>query len=350
MFETVTRVLAELPMIGDDIFVRSNETEATEILQRDLHQDAEVLHAIEVRSVPELASPPRQSLRIAAWNLERCKYVEPSAELLRQSGADIILLSEMDVGMARSGNRHTTRDIADSFHAGYAYAVEFVELGLGTPEEELRFKGQSNAKGLHGNAIVSSVPFCDPTKIALDHGSLWFDLDWHHRRIGGRNALAVSLKGFCQKIILISIHLETLTNPEGRARQVETILDYVEREAAGAPVVLAGDFNVAALPLLDRPLESETQTWFEEPEKFEPLFKLLRAAGFDWQKSNTREQTRRTMNDGRPEPAVKRIDWFFTRGLTVSNPKVWPAQDEKGKPLSDHEMITLDIELPASRA
>lgn len=350
MFETVTRVLTELPMIGDDILARSNESAATEILQRDLHQDAEVLHAIEVRAAPKLSLQPPKSLRIAAWNLERCKYVEPSAELLRQTRADVILLSEMDVGMARSGNRHTTRDIADSLHAGYAYAVEFVELGLGTPEEEARFKGQSNTKGLHGNAIVSTLPFCNPAKIPLDHGSLWFNLDWHHRRIGGRNALAVSLKGLNQPIMLISIHLETLTNPEGRARQVETILGYVEKEAAGGPVVLAGDFNLAALPFLDRPLDSETQSWFEEPEKFEPLFKLLRAAGFDWQNSNTRDQTRRAMNDGRPEPAVKRIDWFFTRGLVVSNPKVWPAQDEKGKPLSDHEMITLDIELPASRA
>jgi endonuclease/exonuclease/phosphatase family metal-dependent hydrolase len=345
MIEPVTRVLAELPALRNDIFIRANESAPTDNLHHALHVEAEAMHAIEVRPAPELALTARKSLRIAAWNLERCKYIEPSCELLRQSGADVILLSEMDAGMARSGNRHTTREIADHLQAGYAFAVEFIELGLGTPEEEARFKGQHNTKALHGNAIVSMVPFRNPVKIPLDHGSLWFNLDWHHKRIGGRNAIAVTLEGFGQPIVLISIHLETLTTPEGRVRQVEKILDFLEKEAAGLPVILAGDFNTAALPFLDRPLERAAETWFQDPEKFEPLFKILRAAGFDWQNSNTQEQTRRVMNDGRPEPAVKRIDWFFTRGLAVSNPKVWRAEDAMGKPLSDHEMITLDIEL-----
>ncbi|MBT6727211.1 MAG: hypothetical protein HOA75_10715 [Deltaproteobacteria bacterium] len=38
---------------------------------------------------------------------------------------------------------------------GYAFRVEFVELGLGDPPETAEFNGVPNEHGLHGNAILS---------------------------------------------------------------------------------------------------------------------------------------------------------------------------------------------------
>lgn len=343
----VTERAAEIPGLDAEFFLRARNASPAKTNHQALYDEAGPLHVVEVspaveKSTLHQAEKVQKCLRIAAWNLERCKYIEPSAHLIRQSGAGLSLLSEMDYGMARSGNRHTTREMAEKLGAGYAFATEFVEIGLGTPEEEARFKGKHNKKALHGNAVISTLPFRDPVMIRLDEDTPWFNLDWHHRRVGGRNALAVTIDALGKPIILVSLHLETETTPEGRAIQTRIILDYLDSAGAGVAAVLAGDFNTAALPYLDRPL-NENANWFEQAEKFEPLFRCLREAGFDWQKSNTRDQTRRPINDGKPQPAIKRVDWFFTRGLDVANPLVWKAQDAEGKPISDHEMITLDI-------
>ena len=104
--------------------------------------------------------------------------------------------------------------------------------------------------------------------------------------------------------------------------------------------VVAGDLNTAALP---DPRAEPDLGWFEHPEAREPLFAAMRDAGFDWRRCNAPDQTRRAIPDGRPAPLVKRIDWFFTRGVEASHPRTWAAVDDGGAPLSDHEMITVDI-------
>ncbi len=113
------------------------------------------LRSLEIQPTPYTGegSAPKL-LRIGAWNLERCKYPEASVALLQEASVDISLVSEMDCGMARSGNINTTRFVAQRLGAGYAFAVEFVELGLGNDQEMALFKGRMNSHGYHGNAIM----------------------------------------------------------------------------------------------------------------------------------------------------------------------------------------------------
>ena len=66
----------------------------------------------EIESAAAPAGVEKSLLRVAAWNLERCLYPDAAARLLRQQGVDLVLLSEMDSGMLRTGQRHTTRDLA----------------------------------------------------------------------------------------------------------------------------------------------------------------------------------------------------------------------------------------------
>ena len=247
------------------------------------------------------------------------------------------LLSEMDLGMARSGYRHTTRDLAAALDAGHAYGVEFIELGHGLGRELERFSGQANDGPLHGNGLVSRRPFSDPWIVPLDEGGAWFDLDWHHRRIGGRMAIGATVDRASGPVLVVSVHLENRSTPEERRRAMERLLAALP---PGARAVVAGDLNVAALP---RGAERGASDWFAHPEAHEPLFAAMRAAGFDWLRCNTPEQTRRPIPDGRPAPWVQRIDWFFTRGVAASNPRTWPAVGEDGAALSDHEAITVDI-------
>ena len=138
---------------------------------------------------------PRSPLRLAAWNAERLKYGAASAALLGALDLDIILLSESDVGMARSGNRHTTADLAAALDMGYAYGVEFVELGLGDDREQPWHKGQRNHVGLHGNAILSRLPLHDLALIRLDLAAAGSRIAStasrrrSQRRLGGRMAV-----------------------------------------------------------------------------------------------------------------------------------------------------------------
>lgn len=59
-----------------------------------------------------LNQPLSLPLTVAAWNLERCYNVEKTVAALKSEGAQLVLLSEVDNGMARTRQRHTSRDIA----------------------------------------------------------------------------------------------------------------------------------------------------------------------------------------------------------------------------------------------
>lgn len=56
------------------------------------------LSQVELQQPPE--APPPDSFIVTAWNIERCKQVEDSADRLAGAGADIVLATEMDLGMA----------------------------------------------------------------------------------------------------------------------------------------------------------------------------------------------------------------------------------------------------------
>ncbi len=332
-----TEVVADLPLPDPAMLREAAGGDATRARHDALAASIPALHLVEARQPAGRTGEAPQRLRIAAWNLERCTRVEASAALLRRAGASVALLSEMDLGMARSGNRHTTRDMATALGMGHVYGVEFVELGHGLGRELERFTGQINHGALHGNGLVSAVPFRDPFVIRLDGGGAWFDLDWHHRRLGGRMAIGATIDLARGPVTLVSVHLENRSTPQERRVAIERLIAALP---PGAPAVVAGDLNVAALP---DPGAEPDRAWFDHPDAREPLFAALRRAGFDWLRCNTQDQTRRLIPDGRPAPAVRRIDWLFTRGVEASLPLTWAAADDAGDPLSDHDMISVDI-------
>ncbi len=333
-----------LPLPDPAVLCDAGLREASRARHDALAAAIPALHLIEACHPAAAAEPAPAHLRVAAWNLERCTAVETSAALLGRTGASVALLSEMDLGMARSGDRHTARDLAAALGAGHLYGVEFVELGLGFGRELEAFAGRTNAGALHGNALVSTLPFRDPFLIPLDDGGAWFDLDWHHRRIGGRMAVGAVVELAGGPVAMVSAHLENRSTPNERRIVVERLLAGLDAAAPGLPAVVAGDFNTASMP---DPAAEPDLGWFERPEAREPLFTALRSAGFDWLRCNAPDQTRRLVPDGRRAPWGQRIDWFFTRGLAASAPMTWPAVGADGATLSDHELITVDLSLAA---
>lgn len=295
----------------------------------------------------ELVPPPRPRrlggrVRVASWNVERCKYLPESVALLAGIGADVVLLTELDIGMARSRNRRTVRELAEGLGAGYAFGVEYVELGLGDGREKLWHANENNAVGLHGNAILGKARLDRPAIVRLDEGARWFagEQSTNERRIGARMAMLASVEAGGAPLLVASVHLESSTDAADRAAQVAVLLRAIEARAGGQAVVIGGDFNSAALP----PAGTGDDTWFDRAASYEPMFALLGEAGYDWRAANTAQATERMRPDGTPEPPYRKIDWFFTRGAAVLRASTVAAVDSAGSAISDHEVLVIEVE------
>lgn len=316
---------------------------------RAAFEDCAVLHRVEARPAPHPESVGER-VRIAFWNAERLKYAAPSAALLRSVDAPVVLLAETDVGMARSGNRHTIRDLAADVGAGYVFGVEFVELGLGDARERSWHAGASNADGLHGGGIVSRLPLHRPALVRLETWGRWFDGTFGERRVGGRIAVMAEIAVAGRPVLVVSVHYESHTDPQDRLDQTRVLIEAVDRHADGAPVLIGGDFNTSttrhgekrgpeelARALVEDPLR------LLRPMPYEPMFDLFAAHGYDWQRCNDEAPTQRTRPDGTPRPPFGRIDWFFSRDLDCRDPRTVPAVDAAGIAISDHDMLVIDI-------
>jgi endonuclease/exonuclease/phosphatase family metal-dependent hydrolase len=350
MIEIFSSVTAALPAPGHAEITAALTAEPTQAEHDRIARGVTALTAIEYRP-PETVVVPRRPLRLAAWNAERLKYGAASAAMLRGLDLDIILLSETDVGMARSGNRHTTAELATALEMGYAYGVEFVELGLGDDREREWHKGQRNHTGLHGNAILSRLPLHDLALVRLDAGGRWFadrvngKASGIQRRLGGRMALAARIATDDGDVVVVSLHLESDSDANGRAQQMTRLLSAINGCYGNARMVIGGDCNTAALPEVDEARPEDARAWFHRCDAYEPMFGVMQQASFGWRTANDMAATQRMRPDGRPLPPFRRIDWLFTRGLTASAPRTVAAVDAEGAAISDHDAIVAEIVL-----
>jgi endonuclease/exonuclease/phosphatase family metal-dependent hydrolase len=302
---------------------------ATQEAHAGAHAEVAALHQIELaQDAP--AVPHRITLRVAAWNLERCLYPEESARILARHSVDLALLTEMDVGMLRTGLVHTIARVASGLGQGYCYALEFLELVSPPPPSGFPRKGEANTDAFHGNGIVTSLPIEQPVVIRLDEQADWFTASHdNQRRIGNRMAVAATFSTSGSKFVACSVHLENRTVGTGRAAQMATLLDALDAYADGLPVVIGGDLNTHVAP-------------GGYTDASEPLFAMAATRGYDWSACNLARPTTRQSTWSRSE-GTRQLDWFCTRGLNVSDPDVVPAIGENGEILSDHEMLLLTL-------
>ena len=289
-------------------------------------------------------------VRVVAANLERGRWLDEWARLLAEAEADVVLISEADGGMARSGNRHVARELADRLGLHFAFAVEFVELTLGREEEQAQLPPDArNEFGVHGGAILSRYPLERPAAVRFEFDGAWYGDASPEPRIGGRCALVATVGG----LVVVAPHLESHGGPSGRARQLADLLDLVEPYADGRPVVVGGDLNTHTMDLRGsgshdgqhatagrEPLGGDlTPERFRDPVDHEPLFAEAAERGYAWEAANADEPTHRTAK-GRGD---LNLDWFLTRGLTATEPEVIPAVAADGTPLSDHDLIVVSV-------
>ena len=295
MRKPITTTVPDLP--GPTLAERAAATGKTAKADHDAFMAAwPCLNAIEHRDV---AGEAPTHLTVAAWNIERCKWVEPSAARLAALGADIVLATEMDRGMARSGQRHTTRDLAEQLSMGHIFGVEFVELALGDRFETAAAEGQSNADGLHGNAILSRWPLRRPALLPLDDGGLWFGTTPKgdtQSRVGGRNAMAAQIDTAAGPLTLVSVHYESESTPESRADQTRRMLEQISELYGDGACVIGGDLNTATL-------STEVPDRLADAATTEPAFTVFAEAGFSWTTANSGATTTRQNPRPPAEPA-----------------------------------------------
>nr|WP_326126278.1 endonuclease/exonuclease/phosphatase family protein [uncultured Oscillibacter sp.] len=289
------------------------------------------------------------SLGVLMFNMERGVHLAEIQDFLRDcpdiQPFDLILANELDDGCARSGNKNTARELAAAFGLNYAWGLEFIEL-----------VNDENEKGFHGNAVFSRWPIRRAGVIRLPEEYNWyFD---RQRRIGGRLAVFAELDVGGRPLGAVSIHLENRTHGEGRRRQMETILQSVERELPDMPVILGGDLNtntfdgrdkedigdIAASPALRR-------RCLEDVFQFEELLPMAAEAGYQIVPGEPRLTRRKPLPGGDFLPL--RLDWILLRGATAAESRMVSTAREDltyarpgsalasftGAELSDHNAV-----------
>ena len=206
----------------------------------------------------ELGGPaPRRNAipgpaRVLFWNTERLRHIATISQIIQAEKPDVMLLCEIDRGMARSGNADRVAVIAETLGTGYAFAVEFVELDLGDVHEKRDHAGEVTRNGMHGAAVLSDAALLQPFLIRIDRRGDWFGEVREEPRIGGTIAVGCTITVAGVAVLMVNVHLESHDDPAGRAADMRRLLEQVEGLSQGGPVILGGDFNTSTTNRAER--------------------------------------------------------------------------------------------------
>jgi endonuclease/exonuclease/phosphatase family metal-dependent hydrolase len=225
-------------------------------------------------------------LRIVSWNIEQGVRYERIRDTLRDLGADVYLLQEVDFGVRRSGYRHIAKQLADDLDMNWVFGGEFQELG----------QGRRNIPALTGQAVLSRYPIYGAAALPFENQArLRWALDPFQPRRGGRMALRAETGG----VLVYNAHLESAKNDDFRHKQIEEMWsDYRRSSRADKPVIFAGDFNTEQTPAQS------------------PVVRCLTDKGFV-DALGLPDAPRRTT-----ERHVHPLDWIFIRNLTAQQGRV----------------------------
>ncbi|SNY91923.1 Metal-dependent hydrolase, endonuclease/exonuclease/phosphatase family [Cohaesibacter sp. ES.047] len=340
LFETST--CSTLPKVEAEMVEAIQASERNHEAHCRLFAAMDAMHCLEVGGEYGAHGPIGPQLTAIAWNLQRCLYPEQSADILRDLDPDVVLVSEMDGGMARTHQRNTTRALADSLDMHYAFGLEFFELGLGNEAERRLAADDHNELGWHGNAVLSRVKPRGLALIRLDDHGHWFCPDEGLRsarvdqqpRVGGRCAIAAILPTEAGDVCAVSTHLENNAPSAYRQSQIDRLIAALDAFAPDVPVIIGGDLNTGGDPA-------------NGGGRNEPLFKAAERHGFTWDNNAIGPTTRKSPLSGAVRPKMQ-LDWFGARGLDGKGAQIIPALDEVGKVLSDHELIVGHFALPVA--
>ncbi len=225
---------------------------------------------------------------------ERAKIREQIAVLQK---ADLLVLNEVDWGVNRTLFRNVADELASALNMNYAYGVEFVEVDpitMGLDQQvivrevqetyaephddreamlehvrEIMKPDPERYHGMHGTAILSRyrlenvklMPFLiqghdwykdekKPSVAVKAEGkvsaAIFKEQLVRQVRRGGRMMLMADIADPdlpSGRVTVVATHLEDVTSPENRRKQLQEILDKIDQ--VDHPVIIAGDMNTS---------------------------------------------------------------------------------------------------------
>jgi len=337
----------------------------------------------------ELTTRRPGCVRAVAWNVERGKRYEGLSTLLRTDpelrDADILMLTEVDIGMGRSNNRNVPKEIAAELGMGYVFANYHIVLAEGDRGE--RGHGIPNTKALHGCALLTRFPV-----LRFEAVELFERRDKFHateKRMGNKRTLLCELLLPDGPLTVALVHLDPFAGPRNRAVQLGEIVDRMRR-FGGKRMLLGGDLNTNTFDLsTTRGLaysliwKMTRFSWQRMAEQYmtpdenveRKVFETLRSGGLqidgfnDFNKGTIYYDVydpdlARKMLDYFPRRVSQwmlrylerklapwagrvpmRVDWFAGAGLTPRCPQVIERPTVEGRIVSDHNPILVDLEL-----
>jgi endonuclease/exonuclease/phosphatase family metal-dependent hydrolase len=326
-------------------------------------------------------------VRATAWNIERGTRLPGIIGVLDKhpviGESDVLLLTELDYGMARSGNLFVAREIAATLGLRYAFAPCYLALTKGSGVEAY-IEGE-NSLALHGNAILSRFPLHRAHSLALPNGK--DKMRGVEKRLGCQRAVIADLEHPSGMLRVVSLHLDAHSTQAHRHHQMKLMLDHLDSLEPRLPVLIGGDWNTTTYnskrgvyaiagffrrvmmgpghfirnhyPYPDR--------WFERH-----LFRELERRGWTYRELNepggctlhydVRDMAvNRNMADWVPRwcfwflykalekhegRASLKLDWFAGKGVAVApgqEPKVFGGLRDEAGPLSDHDPVVVDV-------
>jgi len=328
-----------------------------------------------------------QPVRATAWNIERGTRFESIMRVLSEHPeireSDLLLLTELDYGMARSSNRFVAREIAQRLSLNYAFAPCYLSLVKGSGLE-IETEGE-NRQALHGNALFSRYPLENAHSLELPNGK--DKMRGREKRLGAQRAVVADVHHPLGRFRAVSLHLDAHSTQRHRHRQMKLVLDHLEGLHPRLPVIIGGDWNTSTYNSR-RAVYSIVGFWrrvmmgvghvirdhYLHPDRrFERgLFRELEERGYDYRSLNEEGvgtlhysvedlSLNANMADWVPAwcfqfirlvlknhggRASLKLDWFAGRDIRPapsSSPKVvGNLRDELG-PLSDHDAIVLEF-------
>ncbi len=364
-------------------FESTAEMEASP-LWAEIRDEAErILDAVVVETGDERREAGDE-IRALAWNLERGNIYEGIADALENhdelKDKDVLLLTELDYGMARSGNRFVAKELAERLGLNYAFATVYVALQKGSGVES-EAPGE-NTLSIHGLAMMSPHPMKNVHAVPLPNGK---DKMWgKEKRLGRLRALIADIEHPSGTFRAVTIHLDAHCSREHRRMQMNIILDHLDT-LPKLPTLIGGDWNTTGFNS-----QSGTRAIFgyfrrvamgpknvalnhlPHPERYfeKPMFTDIERRGYNFRELNNLGtgtlhydvasiEKNTNLRDWVPEwcfPFIfwaagrvggivhTRLDWFAAKDMSGTNPRsIAGLVDETGTPLSDHDPITVEL-------
>jgi len=366
-------------------FNTTQELEASAVYGRLRPEIDRVLNTVRVGEFASARPHVQSCIRALAWNIERGIRTDDVIDAIRSReelrSSDVLMLSEVDYGMARTRNRFVVRDIAEALHLNYVFAPCYLALNKGSGAEK-NVVGQ-NQESLHGNALLSPHPMHGAHALPLPNGKDKMKGD--EKRIGSQRAVVADIEHPRGMFRAVCLHLDAHSSQRHRHRQMRLVLDHLDGLSPRLPVLIGGDWNTTTHDA-SRALYSILGYWrrimmgvrhvlanhYPYPERWfeRRLFRELERRGYAYRDLNAPggctlhyniRDAAANLNMREWVPAwcfwfinwalertggrcSLKLDWFAGKGVRVDSergPRVVDSILESGEQVSDHDPIVL---------